>query len=248
MNNERIYLSTTASDAGAVARKYGLGIEIAEFCTPWNLDDSFDTANETVLQAIAGVERKVFHAPFSELFPCAIDPRARALAADRYRQAIQLAKHYGAEKVIIHGGYNPWLYYPIWYTEQSVVFWKEFLREDPGVQLVLENVLETEPELLLDILEGVNDPRLGMCLDVGHANAYSPVSLSDWVDRCARHIRHLHIHNNDGTKDAHQPLFDGTIPMKELLAQVETACPGATMTLELYEAESSVRWLLEEQV
>ena len=246
MNKDLIYLSTTASDAGDVARKYCLGIEIAEFCTPWNLDDSFVETDETVRKAVDGVDRRVFHAPFSELFPCAIDPKARELAAFRYRQAIRIAKAYGAEKVIIHGGYNPWLYYPIWYTEQSVVFWKEFLQEDPGVQLVLENVLETEPELLLEILDRVNDPRLGMCLDIGHANAYSKVSLTDWVDRCAKHIRHVHIHNNGGTKDAHQPLFDGTIPMKELLDHIQTACPGATMTMELYEAEPSVRWLLEE--
>ena len=246
MNKDLIYLSTTASDAGDVARKYGLGIEIAEFCTPWNLDDSFAETDETVRKAVEGVDSRVFHAPFSELFPCAIDPKARELAAFRYRQAIRIAKEYGAEKVIIHGGYNPWLYYPIWYTEQSVVFWKEFLQEDPGVQLVLENVLETEPELLLEILDGVNDPRLGMCLDIGHANAYSKVILTDWVDRCAKHIRHVHIHNNDSTKDAHQPLFDGTIPMKELLDHIQTACPGATMTMELYEAEPSVRWLLED--
>lgn len=246
MRTDLLYLSTTASDAPAVAHEYGLGIELAEYCTAWNMDLQFPQTDAAVRGAIDGVAHLTLHAPFNELFPCAIDPKARELAAYRYRQAIALAKGYGAEKVIIHGGYNPWIYYPIWYTEQSVVFWKEFLREDPGVQLVLENVLETEPELLLDILEGVDDERLGMCLDVGHVNAYSKIPVDTWVDRCAKHIRHFHIHNNDGTRDAHQSIFDGTIPMKELLMQIGSQCPDATLALELYEAAPSVRWLMEE--
>ena len=30
-------------------------------------------------------------------------------------QAIDLAKHYGATKVVIHGGYNPRINFPVWY-------------------------------------------------------------------------------------------------------------------------------------
>ena len=41
MNTEKLYISTTASDAYDVAQKHGLGIEIANFCTAWNIDDNF---------------------------------------------------------------------------------------------------------------------------------------------------------------------------------------------------------------
>ena len=171
MRRERIYISTTASDDASVARKYGLGLEIAEFCTAWNMDDRFPETDAVVQSKLQGIPNRVLHAPFNELFPCAIDPKARQLAASRYRQAIQLAKKYGATKIIIHGGYNPRIYYPVWYTEQSILFWKDFLQEDPGVEIVLENVLEEEPGMLLDIIKGVADPRLRICLDVGHVNA-----------------------------------------------------------------------------
>ena len=182
MIKEKIYLSTTASDASEIARRYGLGIEIAEYCTAWNMDDKFDEVHPKVMREIDDISKRVFHAPFNELFPCAIDPKARELASQRYRQAISLAKNYGAAKVIIHGGYNPWIYYPVWYTEQSVIFWKEFLKEDPGVEIVLENVLETEPQWLLDIVKGVDDPRLKLCLDIGHVNAYSKIPVMDWLE------------------------------------------------------------------
>lgn len=246
MRRERIYISTTASDDASVARKYGLGLEIAEFCTAWNMDDRFPETDAVVQSKLQGIPNRVLHAPFNELFPCAIDPKARQLAASRYRQAIQLAKKYGATKIIIHGGYNPRIYYPVWYTEQSILFWKDFLQEDPGVEIVLENVLEEEPGMLLDIIKGVADPRLRICLDVGHVNAYSGIPVMDWLEICGPWISHFHIHNNDGSWDTHNALYQGNIPIKELLNRGETLCPDATVTLELMEAEASVRWLLEE--
>lgn len=33
MDKQSVYISTTAADAFETARQYGLGIEIAEFCT-----------------------------------------------------------------------------------------------------------------------------------------------------------------------------------------------------------------------
>lgn len=242
----RYYISTIAPDAAAVAREYGLGLEIAEYCTAWNMDEKFAGVDGVVKKKLTGIAESILHAPYNELFPCAIDKKARALAASRYRQAINLAKRYGAEKVVIHGGFNPWIYFPVWYVEQSILFWKDFLKEDPGVKLVLENVLETEPDWLLDIVKGVDDPRLQMCLDIGHVNAYSKVPVMDWLETCAPYISHFHVHNNDGTRDQHNPLNEGSIPMKELLLRIEELCPDATVTLELMKAGPSVRWLWEE--
>ena len=245
MNKKNVYISTTAPDASQLAVQYGLGIEIAEYCTAWNMDDEFTSTDAAVQIKLEGIERKVLHAPFNELFPCAIDRKARALAAERYRQAIGLAKTYGATKVVVHGGYNPWIYYPVWYTEQSIIFWKEFLREDPGMEIVLENVLETDPQWLLDIVKGVGNPRLKLCLDIGHVNAYSKIPLNDWLENWAPHISHFHIHNNDTSWDTHSPLTEGTIPMKDLLEKAYLLCPDATFTLELMEAEASVKWMAE---
>lgn len=243
LKQENLYLSTIAPDAAETARKWGVHLEIAEFCTAWNMDREFPAVDKTVKETIEGVGGLLLHAPFNELFPCAIDPKARELAADRFRQAIDLAKGYGAKKVILHGGYNPWIYYPVWYVEQSILFWKDFLLDDPGVELVLENVLETDPTWLLDIVKGVDDPRLRLCLDIGHVNAYSKVSVMEWLELCAPWISHFHIHNNDGTADRHCALFDGTIPMEDFLRRAEALCPAATFTLELMETGPSVAWL-----
>ena len=237
-------LSTIDPNAHITAKKYGLGLEIAEYCTAWNMDEKFAETDPTVREKIAGVEEKVLHGPFNELFPCAIDPMVREIARYRYRQSIALAKSYGVNKIVIHGGYNPRLYYPVWYTEQSAVFWKEFIREVPeDVTIVLENVMEEEIPMFLSILQQVEDNRLRMCLDVGHVNAYSVSTAMQWLESCAPYLQHFHIHNNDGSWDTHNELWDGTVPMEQLLQQAARLCPDATFTLELMDSEPSVKWL-----
>ena len=248
MRRDKIYISTISTDAVRVAQAYGLGLEIAEYCTAWNMDEKFAGVDGVVKKKLEGISESLLHAPYNELFPCAIDKKARELAAYRYRQAIDLAKRYGAKKVIIHGGYNPRIYFPVWYVEQSIAFWKAFLEEDPGVQIVLENVLEEDPQWLLNIVKGVNDPRLRLCLDIGHVNAYSKVPVMDWLEAWAPCISHFHIHNNDGSRDQHNALDDGTIPVKEFLLRAEELCPDSTFTLELMKDAPSAMWLKENEL
>ena len=241
-----LYLSTIDPDAAALAEKYALGLEIAEYCTAMNMDEGFAGIDARVRGALARTGRAVLHGPFNELFPCAIDPKARALAAERYRQAIALAEGYGIRKIVLHGGFLPLVYYPQWFTEQSARFWKEFLRTVPeDVTICLENVLEDTPELLLKVAETVNDPRLRLCLDVGHVNAYSKIPAREWIRRCSKYLSHFHLHNNMGDRDSHSALFEGTLDMPELLAQIRRECPDATITLELPDAEASIHWLIE---
>lgn len=247
MNRSKIYLSTIDEHAHSLAKEYGLGIEIAEFCTPWFLDTEFDQIDPKIKEKLTCSDRFALHAPFSELFPCAIDPKIRDIATERYRQVISVAQGYGIQKIVVHGGYNPRIYFPIWYTEQSVQFWKDFVREIPdGMVFCLENVFEEEPSMLSEIIRQVNDPKIRMCLDTGHVNAYSQISVFDWLTECSDLVEHFHIHNNDTSRDSHSQLFEGMIPMTQLLNAIEEKCPSASITLELMDAKPSIDWLLKE--
>ena len=95
MKKQRVYLSTIDPEAGSIARAQGLGVEIAEYCTASNMDEHFEEHHQKVLAEVQGVPHRILHGPFNELFPCAIDPKARRLAAQRYRQACGLAASYG---------------------------------------------------------------------------------------------------------------------------------------------------------
>lgn len=241
-------LSTLDPNAARHAARHGLGLELSEFCTAWYLDARFCEIAPKLQDDLLIAPARVLHAPFNELFPCAIDPEARALAAKRYGQSLAMAQRYGAKTVVIHGGFQPYMYYPQWYTEQSVVFWREFLPKIPqNMRICLENVLEPEPELLCDIVRAVHDARVRLCLDLGHICAYSKISVWKWLEACQGLCVHFHIHNNDGTRDSHGALFDGALPMAELLREIARSFPAATLTLELSDAQPSIDWLLREE-
>ncbi len=244
MKKNNIYISTVAPDAAQAAREHGFGLEIAEYCTAWNMDEHFESTHASVSAKLQGVHRRVLHGPFNELFPCAIDPKVRELAAFRYRQALELADLYGAKKIVLHSGYYERMYYPQWFVSESVKFWREFMETAPeGFVICVENVFEKTPELLCDIVRGVDHPRFRICLDIGHVNAYSDIPLDSWLSACAPYISHFHVHNNDGNADTHSSLFEGSMDMAEFFARADTLCPDATYTLELREAQPSCLWL-----
>ena len=244
MKKERLFLSTIADDAVQTAREFGLGVELAQFCLAENMDKTPPDVQAS-LDAALEVPRRVLHAPFAELCPAAIDPLAREVAKRRFLQAAALAKRYGAERMVVHSGFIPLVYYPEWFAPQSAAFWREFLNDVDGLTLCVENVMETSPDALRQIAEQVNDPRLRICFDVGHAFCQSG-DLAPWLDALAPYSSHVHLHNNHGSFDEHLGLPDGTLDMAAVIRQLEALAPQATYTLEVRSARASVEWLLKE--
>lgn len=67
--------------------------------------------------------------------------------------------------------------------------------------------------MLVQIAEQVNDPRLGLCLDVGHANtSVSRTPPMEWIGPMAPWLKHVHLHNNKGDWDLHDPAGTGGHP------------------------------------
>ncbi|MDO4581273.1 MAG: TIM barrel protein [Bacillota bacterium] len=246
MNKNNLFISTIADDAAALASKHELGLEIAEFCTAVNMDDNFRQIEPAVHSALDATSRFVFHAPFNELYPAAIDPLAVKLAHDRLDQAVRLSLSYDVQRIVMHSGNLPQLYCKSWFEERSIVFWREFLHDKPpDIRIYVENVFDNDPKLLLRVIEAVNDPRLSLCLDIGHANCQANLSPLEWLKTNARQIAHFHIHNNSGEDDTHNNLKDGTIDIKEFLTAAAVLCPNATYTIETMHAEPSLLWLIE---
>lgn len=242
-------LATIDPDAPALAEEYGVGLELDEFCTAVNMDDPELFAPRDARIRSFGERARIFHAPFNELFPCAIDPQIRAVARRRLDQAAAYARHYGISRMVAHGNYLPNVYFPQWYVEQSIDFWKAFLADKPdSFVLCLENVLEPQPELLCGIVAGVNDPRCRLCLDIGHANVacVSDIPVIRWLEVCAPYLSHLHLHNNDRSWDWHRPLGEGTIDAAAVLNFLKALPQPVSVTLEHPErSRESLLWLAD---
>ena len=244
MLHDRLYLATIAAGADETASRFGLGLEIDEFCTAANFDADFDRWDGVARAHLAHSDRFVFHAPFAELCPCAIDPMVRDVTMRRFRQTAALSRAYGIRRIVVHSGFIPHVYYPVWFVEQSARFFRALLDAEPEVALCVENVLDDDPAPLMDLADAVDDPRLGLCLDVGHANTFvSRVPPLEWVAPMAPWLRHVHLHNNAGHNDLHDPLGQGTLAMEQVLDTVLTLCPAATFTLENQDCGPSLDWL-----
>ena len=242
-----VYLDKTAPIAAA----NGLGIELAEFCISENMDNKFEEILPHVLKNAEASPDKTLLAPYNEIFPMAIDPLLVEVAYKRYEQTLEYCQRFGASKMIVHSNYVEDLYYPEWFVSRNIDFWKRFLAEhDDDVVICMKNVREEDPELILGILREVDDQRLRMCLDVGHANLTRREPV-DWIKTCAPFISHYHIHNNFGAptvgrksiSDMHLGLGNGNIDMKGILTLAEELTPNATAAIESEDLEDSVAWL-----
>ena len=75
----------------------------------------------------------------------------------------------------------------------------------------MEGITENVEELLY-ILDGLDSPNFGICLDTGHLNAYGDKDQYRFIQKAGKKLKALHVHNNDGTHDQHiMPYCRGNI-------------------------------------
>ena len=186
---------------------------------------------------------------------CGLEEAARALRYDFLEKtaeavgadAIALAHHRGdqAETVLLHaarGSDIRGLCAMRWRRGKLI---RPLLDAEPEVAICVENVLDDDPASLMDLADAVDDPRLGLCLDVGHANAVSKIPVRQWLKRLAPRLMHLHLHDNDGAADLHQIPGDGSLGFPGLMDEIEAAAPEATLTFECMDGAGCARRLAE---
>ena len=212
-------MKTNESAMVPLLARTGCGLELISFSIAEKLDRFDETLKDMqdVLRRL-GVPPLTIHGPFLDLNPMAYDRLVQQATYDRFAQAYEAAEILGAKKIIFHSGMVPTVYFLWGWAERMIDFWNRFLDGRSGITVCMENVLDREYEPFTEVAEGVESPDFGICLDIGHAHCYSDHSASAWAEHLAPHIRHLHVHDNDGTRDAHMACGKGNIPIREILS------------------------------
>ncbi|MFW6436610.1 MAG: sugar phosphate isomerase/epimerase family protein [Halococcoides sp.] len=157
------------------------------------------------------------HVPFRDCNVGAFDPRTRAAAVEVIEATITDAAAADARAVVVHGGSVP-ARYPDRIQRQAREGAIDALggladhAARVGVPLALENQPRTAGERRFtttpaDLAAHLEAADLEVTLDVGHAT----VNGQDWrryAERFGERIRAVHMHDNDGTRDAHEPFAD----------------------------------------
>jgi len=179
-----------------------------------------------------------FHAPFMDLRPGAIDPRIREVSRDRLLQVFELVPLFRPLRVVCHPSFDPRYYLSTegQWLENSLALWQSFaaLAEELKTMIVLENVYEETPRQISARLRGLNSRTGGFCFDTGHYNVFSGCPLEVWLKELGGYLAEVHLHDNDGRRDLHLPVGEGTFPFEPLFCFLRECIQKPILTLEAH--------------
>ncbi len=177
----------------------------------------------------------VIHAPYHGMNIASLFDAIRRASVEVMTDCFAIAAEIGAP-VVMHPGYHAWDQE----KEQAHRQFQKSLRElqeaaaDLSVAFSFENMsdmshfhLRTPEEIRL-----IGDA--GFTLDTGHANVNH--CLPGFLET---RFSHMHIHDNDGRRDTHSAVGDGTIDFRPVIAALQRE--GATAVLEVKDFEGVMR-------
>lgn len=199
----------------------GLGLNHIELRAGY-LDARSDGPEPETLRSVAeqfGLTYTV-HAPHLDAAPGNVNETLREGTVAAITESIDFAAAIDAGGVVVHGG-TARTRYPESVHERSREQAVRTVRESAlhaakrDVPLCLENQRDKDgkhrhtatPERLAAFFDdvGVGSDALRMTLDVGHAKA-TGIEYESFLNEFADRIHVVHLHDNDGESDAHDPL------------------------------------------
>lgn len=169
------------------------------------------------------------HAPHIDVNLASLNRQMRAVSINSLLRSAEWARSLGADVLVIHpglgvygmsqGSWHHGFTSPSGWQECQLELVAEAIdscaRLFPNLILAVENMIFPHeffrtPEDLALLMEKISAPNVGVCLDVGHANA----ACQSWIDFFSvlgERIVHLHIHDNHGAVDEHLPVGQGSI-------------------------------------
>jgi len=184
--------------------------------------------------------RLAVHGPFIGLVYNHNDCLLKQAIRKRLDMTFEMTRALKPDTLVLHTQYRssfPKFEMEKMWVENVADFWRGEIKRYAacGVRVALENLEEPDPELMIDLVDRVDHEYLGLCLDTGHANIFSDLKFSQWVERMGRRLMHIHIHDNNGDVDSHLPIGAGNIDFKDLFDAVRRIVPQAAVSLEVQE-------------
>jgi len=180
-----------------------------------------------------------FHAPYRMPHTIAgFAGQERAAIEVAYAPMLDVAARFGPATVVVHGANSASRSYEELCAD-TVAFLRWTLACYPSLTFALENLCPNPKRIklgvtragLLRIVEEIDDPRLGICWDMGHDVLAGRYDLPD--DAWLQHVCHVHVHDVDEQGLDHYPLIYGRVPYQTWLPALAEAGFAAIVTLEI---------------
>ena len=244
--NARMFVSDLLPDPDLadLINKYRIGLESIRFSIAENLDRFSDTlAEEKARLRAFGNPPLTLHGPFLDLNPMCYDSLVRQATYTRFSQAYEAAQFLGASRIVYHTGMIPTVYYLDGWAERMADFWNRFMEDKSGITVCMENVLDRFAAPVARVKSLVGHPDFGICLDLGHAWCYGEDPLPVWIETLKGMIRHVHIHDNNRSRDQHLAIGKGTLPFSQVLPVLTAQNKNLSRTIECNTKEDVIQSL-----
>lgn len=144
----------------------------------------------------------------------------------RYYDAIDFASKYNVKNLTLHPGHLDGI---LTHEESLALSISSVIKicnyaKKYGMNICLENMVNPDElcltlQEMIDFHKRANCDNLKLTLDCGHYHASNqtlevPKDLTKYVEAFKDKIGHLHLHDNNGTKDQHLKLGEGTLDFK----------------------------------
>jgi sugar phosphate isomerase/epimerase len=160
---------------------------------------------------------------------------------------ILMCKYAGVEQLIFHLKNEKLSKY-----EEKLFKDLEKFAEKAGIEILYEINGEFIGESTLDFLKRF--PKINMNLDLGHLNFAVGTNtigmdLDNFISKVKDRVVYIHAHNNNGLKDEHKALDEGTLDWKHVLDMLDlTKIKKIIMEINSIEGTLRSKKLLEEYI
>ncbi len=215
---------------------------------------------KTLLEGYTG--RMGIHGPFDGLLIASWDAPVREFVRSRYLKALAFAEGLGASHMVIH---SPFLYFGHAMVAHSkthglndqIAWAHETLNavvaraSNIGCQIVIENIRDTNPLPLLELVQSFNSEFVRVSLDTGHANLMHEIgapTADQWVLDAGEYLGHVHLQDNDGQLDRHWHPGRGSINWYAVFKALEKLEHKPRLILEVRDANvmPAFDWLVSQ--
>lgn len=158
----------------------------------------------------------------------------RQAGVELVKNRIDMTSRLGGDVIIMHVPREPEN------ESEKDAFWSPLLNSleelEPfslqhGVRIAIENLVPDNFPTIERLLSEFSPEFLGHCHDSGHGNM-TGLGL-EGLDRCKDRLISLHLHDNNGKGDLHQPLFQGSVDWEALAYLIAASSYEKMVSMEV---------------
>ena len=216
-----------------------IGVELIAFT---HSDSYWNTLREVLEKLRCPV---TFHGPYIRIEgTSAPGTDAQRHLMESYQRVLMLAREYGIRHVVYHTtqrGFYPFDVAEMRGLAECNVSAIQNMAEETGVSVLIENLpypssAGSADKVPLYTNEAYSSffsryPKTNSIIDIGHANI-NGMDIPEFLRQHGKQVKAYHFHNNDGVRDLHNDIHNGTFSYGDFAPLYIQYTPQADIVLE----------------